>query len=156
MDSAKTRLGRVKAALAQPLKLHYQASSIALDLYLLRAVQGFANDAEVKELVARFRDLVHTAGLDDLLANQIRYAVRIAAADGQLLYEEIDKLMSLCDEIHALRGLGFFADEQSVEHFEAAVRARLRAQPKEARIVAEHQARDWNRSLWWYAESLRF
>jgi hypothetical protein len=90
----------------------------------------------------------------ELLANQTRYASRLASAPGKLIYEEIHKLFSLLDEVHALRATGHSADEALLQQMNVDVRARFAAQREEVRLVAEDRVEDWNRSFWWYADNL--
>jgi hypothetical protein len=71
------------------------------------------------------------------------------------MYEEMHKLFGLCDEIHALRSLGFSAETALLEKFERDVRARFIAEPKTARLAASYNVEPWNRDLWWYADNLR-
>jgi hypothetical protein len=54
----------------------------------------------------------------------VDYALRLATYPGDLLAEELHKLRSLYEEIVALRGLGFVADEGN-EHLGPALRRRL-------------------------------
>jgi hypothetical protein len=125
--------------------------SLAEDLYLLVEVHGIGGDSEVAELVARFRAAV--AG-SDALVRTLEYAVRLADAPGDLLGEEMYKLVSLCDEAEALRYFGFAADPALEREFAREVRARFAVQRGTAHVAAQHLAGPWNRDRWWYAENL--
>ena len=105
-------------------------------------------------LKERYWNSITTSGLEELLTTQMLYAMRLADLSGPLLYEELHKLFSLCDETHALRTLGFQADPTLHERFEQAVRLRFHRQSAEARLVAEDKAATWSVDLWWYAELL--
>jgi hypothetical protein len=92
---------------------------------------------------------------NDSLEQQARYASRLASAPGNLIYEEMHKLFSLLDDVHALRAAGHSADAVLLQQMDADARARFAAQRKMARLVAEDRAEEPNRSLWWYADNLR-
>ena len=154
MDTAEDLIREVEDELARPMRLPYQASSIALLLHELSSVYRLADDERVVALRRRFHAALEQAALPDILANQLEYASRLASAPGPLIYEEMHKLFGLCDEIHALQSQGFHADGKRVRQFEDDVRRRFAAQPNEARLAAQYNVKDWNRSLWWYAENL--
>lgn len=141
--------------LSRPLRLPHQAATVAMNLFLLTQVHGLAEDPRVTALQDRFHEALGDRSLDTVLADQLDYASRLATAPGPLLYEEMHKLFSLADEIHALRGLGGVADDVRLRRFDSELRIRLAAQAGPAHLVAEDRAEDWNRDLWWYAENLR-
>jgi hypothetical protein len=141
-------------ALGRPLGLPHQAASIAMNLFLLSQVYGLAEDPRVRDLGRRFKTAVQGAGLESVLSSQLRYAIRLASAPGRLMFEEIHKLFSLCDEVHALRALGFAADTQLLADFEASVSSRFAAQRADACVAAEHDVEPWSRNLWWFANNL--
>lgn len=141
-------------ALARPVTRPYQASAIAVKLFLLSEVHGLRGDERLVHLVQNFEQALHRAGLEDVLVHQLRYASDLSKAPGVLQYEEIHKLLSLCDEIHALRSLGHIAAEELLQGFVTNVRARFARQRKQATLAAEDKAEDWNRQFWWYAENL--
>jgi hypothetical protein len=151
---ADALLCETAAALTRPLNLPAQCVAVASNLFLLVQVHGLGQDPRVRGLQEQFRAIADTGPCQDLLSHQLRYGSRLASAPGQLLYEELHKLFSLADDVHALRALGFSADQSLVERFAADLRARFAAQPWPARLVAQDRAQDWNRSLWWYAENL--
>ena len=146
INDTRARLGRVT--------LPHQASSIGMNLFLLVHVLSYGEEDEVKDLLSNFRTLLPTWGFENLVSRQMNYAVRLAEAEGDLLYEELHKLLSICDEIHGLMKLGLAVQHELQEHFEVAVRNRLRAQGREARLAAEDKATEWNRASWWYSELL--
>jgi hypothetical protein len=143
-----------EAALARPIVSRHVASALAMNLFLLASVAGLADDPRVIELRARFEDAVHRAGFRDLAATQASYAIRLATAPGRLEYEEMHKVLSLANEIHALRQLGFSLDGRSDE-LDASLHDRFAIQRREARMAAEDKVEDWNRGLWWFAENLK-
>lgn len=54
-----------------------------------------------------FKVKVEELGFVDITETQMRYAIRLATYEGELLQEERHKLASLCEEVEALRSLGF-------------------------------------------------
>jgi hypothetical protein len=155
VDEVDELMTELRGYLSQPVRLPYQASAIVKLLFLLSSVYHLENDPGVAELGEAF-SAAYDAGLrDELLANQVRYASRLATAPGKLIYEEMFKLFSLLEEIHALRVMGYAVDESLLQQMEADVRARFSEQRKLAQLIAEDGVKEWNRSLWWYAENLR-
>jgi hypothetical protein len=146
-------LDATRRGLARPLRLPHQAAVVAMNLFLLTRVHGQAGDPRVTALQGRFREALGDRSLDEVLANQVDYASRLAAAPGPLEYEEMHKLFSLADDVHAMRSLGGTADEARLRRFGSDLRARFAAQRKLARQVAGDRVEDWNRGLWWYAEN---
>jgi hypothetical protein len=127
---------------------------MALDLFLLSQVHGSATDPAVANLLRGFREAVTRAGLGDVLNHQIAYASRLAGSLSPLSYEEMHKVFSLCDEIHALQALGYELPDDAAPRLETTLRHRFTMQRREARLVAEDKAKEWNRALWWYADNL--
>jgi hypothetical protein len=146
VDEVDELMTELRGYLSQPVRLPYQASAIVKLLFLLSSVYQLGEAFSA----------AYDAGLrDELLANQVRYASRLATAPGKLIYEEMFKLFSLLEEIHALRVMGYAVDESLLQQMEADVRARFSEQRKLAQLIAEDGVKEWNRSLWWYAENLR-
>jgi len=144
-------VARVMTAIRRPMNSHHQISSIGLDVYRLAAFHPKV-EAEVSQAVLQFRKICDDFD-PELVAHQMRYAVRIADAEGPLLYEELHKLFSLCDEIHAMIALGLNANAELAATFEDAVRRRLlKIQRREARMVAQDKSAPWKASWWWYVE----
>ena len=154
MTEIDTLFRDTEEMLARPMERPHQASAIAMNLFLLSLVHGLAQDPRVMALRATFEQAMQRAEMTDLLARQLEYASQLATAGRSLLYEEMHKLLSLCDEIHALRALGFDVDQAFLRRYEGDVRSRFDVQRKQARMVAEDKAESWNRNLWWYAENL--
>ena len=155
MDDLETLIQETRNILRRPVTLPHQASSVAMNIFLMSTVHDAAEDPRVRSLRENLREVIQSSGMDNLLERQLSYASRLASAPGELLYEEMHKLFSLCDEIHALGSLGFSAEAASRERFERDVRARFLAEPKAARLAASYNVEPWNRDLWWYADNLR-
>jgi hypothetical protein len=102
-------------------------------------------------MAMRFVKALAEHGLHDLLVeNQAKYAIRLSEARGELTYEEMHKLFSICDEVWALTKLGLTCEEDLLERFSDSVRDRLKQEPTKARLVAEDRQEPWSRRLWWY------
>jgi hypothetical protein len=153
IDSAEDLFLDAERVIDGAISRAYQASAVAMSLFLLTHVHGLGSSERVTKLRQRLDSAVRDAELD-VLPNQVRYATSLAEAKGPLEYEELHKLFSLLDDIHALRQLGFTIDAHLIEDMEHAVRARFATQQRAARMAAEDRVEDWNRALWWYAELL--
>jgi len=133
----------------------YKSSVLGLNLFLLLYVHHLQDDDQrVSPLLIRFWELASEPGIENSLDHQLRYATRLAQSGGLLLYEEMHKLFSLCDQIYALQTLGLRVTPEKLASFESAIRGRLVQQRKMAKLVAEDKLEDWKRELWWYSESL--
>lgn len=75
--------------------------------------------------------------MEDVASRHADYIVVLAESDGDLLYEELHKSFSLCDELVALEALGLVPGPELRERAESAVRSRLRRQARGARLVPE-------------------
>ncbi len=143
----ETRLG-----LATEIKLPHQAAALGMNLYRLIYELGCEDDAVVASLISAFKTRLRDMGFENLVSHQMRYAIRLADSDGQLRYEELHKLLSLCDETFGLRKLGLAEEPDVRDVFESAVRRRLRVQRADAVLVAEDRITNSNRRRWWYQE----
>lgn len=143
---------QTRRELARPVTAKGGAALITLRLYLLSDVCRLADDPRVTELRDLFRENSGGWSGDELLASQVEYASRLA--NSPLMMEEMFKLFSLLDEIHALQALGFSVDEPVFRRLEADLRVRFRAQGAIAGMAALARAEEWNRSRWWYAERI--
>ncbi len=131
-----------------------QASALGLNVLLLTDLAGAADEVERDLLRRRFDDAIRAAAFEDLAVTQTDYAIQLASAPGPLIYEEMHKLLSLANEIHALRRLGFALGDDRVEELGVELRRRFDLQRREARMAAQDKVEDWNRGLWWIAENL--
>jgi hypothetical protein len=145
---------KIEKALETTPRLPHQAASLAFELFEVAVKFGLAKDPKLQRLIALFRERLSAWGFEDILTHQLKYAVKIAESKGPLLYEEMHKLFSLCGEIEALQWMGLQPDEAIERKFRAAVQERFSKQPKVARMTAEDNRKDWNRSFWWFASLL--
>jgi len=135
-------------------KSPHQAAALAYDICLLRALDKDICEVEFDRYREAYRSVLATVELTDALTNQVNYAIRIASHSGELEYEEMFKLFTLCDSINAMQILGLKIDEQSKSEFEAALKERFRRDKKKARMVAEDLVEDWKKDWWWYVKNL--
>lgn len=144
----------IEKALATGFRMRHQASAAGECLYRLLYLHSTLESKSSKSLLARYRDCVKEAGFLDLLEHQMGYAIRLARSKASLLPEEMFKLFSLADEIHALKVLGFSAPDPVEREYVSSLAERLRSQAAQARHAAEARVDDGNRTLWWYRDTL--
>ena len=86
----------------------------------------------------RFMERAHAFGEDSaVLVNQMEYAIRLAETDCELLYEELHKLLSLCDDVFVLEAFGMRADASLKAQFESVVAERLLRRPRQAAAMGQ-------------------
>ncbi|MEM7105929.1 MAG: hypothetical protein AAF502_22530 [Bacteroidota bacterium] len=138
------------------VKLPHNASTIAYELFVLSYCFKQENDPEVKMLREVFLEKLKDWAFNDLLKRQVNYAIKLATANGRLEYEEMHKLLSLCDEIHALEYFGLYFDPILKQEYEEAVRNRFSNEKLKAKMTAIDKVEDWQKQFWWYKENLDF
>jgi hypothetical protein len=151
----RNELKSCDSALDRKIKLPHQAASIAYKIYSLSKRHSIENDPGILDLKNRFNQKLPEWGFQDLVGDQCKYAIRLSESAEKLTYEEIHKLISLCDEIMALRWMGLTTAPDLMQDFESSVRHRIAKQNKEVRLVAEDKVEEWSRSFWWYSENLK-
>lgn len=124
------------------------------NLYLLIHVLELGSDVEVEGLRVEFCTLRDANDPRTQTEGPLGYALRLATADGELLDEELGKLLSLCDEAFELEALGASVDAGLRARVDERVRARFRTQRSAASYVATAKAKGWSRERWWYADLL--
>lgn len=148
-------LRSARRGLGKNFNLPHQPSSVARDLFLLSHVYGLADDPRVRPMILRFFELLTEAGFPDLPEHQIRYAMRIAdPSHAPILFDEMFKIFSLCDEIHALQMLDLQVGEELYAEYKETLRARFSLQKRDASHAAQKLVERWSKELWWYAENL--
>lgn len=99
-------------------------------------------------LVVDFKRAVLQAGLEStLLPGHMEYAERLATSP-RLLYEEMHKLFSLCEEVLAFRSLGYEVGTDSLDRHVATVSAKLQAERSVALLVAEDLGLTADHTFW--------
>lgn len=134
----------------------HQVLDIADDLFLLIQIDDELEKNLLNELRSTFLETLTRLNMLDLMQNQMNYAIKIAEAPGKLLYEEMHKLFSLCDTIHALESLGLNSDDHLTELYETSIKNRFVIEKKKAKMVAEDKFEDRKSNFWWYKEALSF
>lgn len=145
----------VKKRLNQPINNYFDAAILGYDIYRIKNVYEILDDDEYSYLLEAYCDLLENNGLSDVLHQEINYAIKIAQSEGELEYEEMHKLFSLCDEIMALRNIGLKVDDSVYEKYIKVLRYRFSKEKKKARFVAEDLYEDWKKYYWWYSENLK-
>ncbi|NHZ99182.1 hypothetical protein [Massilia sp. CCM 8734] len=151
-ENANDLLHSISVRLDRESFLANQAAGIGFDLFLAKFVYEIP-DALTRDIFLKFWERINRSKIENILVNQINYALRLAAP-GQLEYEEVNKIFSLCDDVYALAILGFKAPEELIAEFEDKVREKLASVKKISRAVANASVEDWNRNLWWYKENV--
>lgn len=149
MIDEQKKLGEIQRVLRLDTCRYPVAGSIGLNLFLL-----LNKGVEIQILLDIFKKRLVDWELSDVLDHQMTYAIRLSGWDGELLYEEIHKLFSLCEEIHALKELSLPFSVELYEQFEKSVRMRFQLEPGKARMVAHDKKEDWNVNLWWMKENI--
>ena len=147
-------LAAILEALAREISLPHQASTVGYYLFLLLHVHNARGNPDVEGIRLRFLQSLPQWRFEGLLQHQIDYARRIADSEGNLEYEDMFKLMTLCDEVHGLEELGLNVPLEKKAEFEKSVKRRFESNRDAARFVAEDLVEDWKNDLWWYRENL--
>jgi hypothetical protein len=154
MNDKDRLIDSVEERLDAEVRLPHQACSIAYDIFTLMFKHELSDDKNVQKLASKFISLLPEWELEDLIVRQAQYAQRIANYDGVLEYEEMHKLLSLCDEIHSLEYLGLNFNEKLRQEFEESIRTRFEREKRKFKLVAEDKIEDWKQHFWWYKDNL--
>lgn len=146
-----TKADKIRTRLAKDAVLPHQAAAIGMEVFALTEELAHSDAAS---LISDFKAALQRWELQEVLANQVNYAVRLALDPHDLLYEEMHKLFSLLDEIHALGQIGLTVAPEMTEELNSAVRRRFEMQASVAALVADDRTEDWCQGLWWYADNL--
>ena len=152
MNTVEDRVAFVYQKLERESVLPGDASEIAYNIYVLAAY--FKLIEETEKLKSDFVPRLLYWDLENILDIQINYALRLAESSGKLEYEEMHKLFSLCDEIHALEFVGLNVDDEKKMAFLSSLRDRFKLEDRKAKLVCEDKVEDWKKNLWWYKENL--
>ena len=133
-----------------PFSLPREAASIALILYL--ELHDGLEKEEFERLKGKFLRAVASSQVgEDLLPSRVRYARRLATDENELIYEELHKLFSLCENIFVLTWLGFEIEDDVYAGYVADVKQRLMDQKRSAKLVAEDKSTIRDEKYWWMA-----
>jgi len=155
----KIDANEVLNSVREKLKRQYlrpaQVAALGNSIFRLKNVYKKLSDEEYHDFINEFVKLIEKLNLHDLPDGQIKYAIKLAETERELLYEEMFKLFCLCDEIVGLKGIGFEIEETLDNELKDALRYRFKREPKKARLVAEDLYEDWKKDFWWYSENLK-
>ncbi len=141
-----TSLSVIKTKLTSKRHSFHSMSTLALEivLFLFRT-----KDNDVECLLKReFLRVTIEHDLGSILNHQIQYANRIAESDS-IIFEEICKLLSLLEEIEALKYLGFTCPKEEIASLKKNVQGLITKKKKLARSIAKTYINEWNQGLWW-------
>ena len=94
-----------------PIRLYANMANIAAEIFYLKNVLG-CNSEVMADVMQIFHQRIVELEFDEILNHQMQYANRLIGYKGKLEFEEINKIKSICDEIHALKMLDFKADDE--------------------------------------------
>lgn len=132
-----------------------QVASLGNSIFRLKNVYKKLNDKDYQNFLNEFMQLIEKCDLHILLERQMEYALKLAKAGRELIYEEMFKLFCLCDEIVGLKGIGFEVDGSLNNELKEALRERFKREPKKAKHVAEDLNENWKKDYWWYSENFK-
>ncbi len=138
----------INASVALP----HQAATIGFELFLL-IIDERKHNAQLDLLLKLYLEKLPIWGFDNLHVILANYAILISSFNGELEYEEMHKLFSLCDEIYALDYLGLNLNEEKKNELNKSLRLRFSIQRKIAKIAAIRNVESWSKELWWYKEN---
>ncbi len=141
----------IKRSLARGFRNRHDAAALSYDICKFALETGKELAAELSE---EFRARVSQLSSEDILEQHIEYVVALATTERYLLYEELHKVFSLCDEIEALRFVGYSIDVQRLEQLNAALRDLFGREADRSRMVAEDKCEPWKSDWWWYRSNL--
>ena len=147
-------LDEIQLRIASGVNLPHQAATVGYYIFLLMHKFGLSDDRSILELRSGFIQSLAEWGFEDILENQMRYAMRIADYPAPLETEEIYKVFYLCDEVYGLEQIGLTVRQELKEAYRKSLRCLFFRERRRARIAAEDTVDDWSRNLWWYKENL--
>jgi len=142
----------LKRRVARGFRNRHDAAALSYDICKFAHETGKEFAAELSE---EFRIRVSQLSLEDLLEHHIEYVLSLATAKRDLLYEELHKVFSLCDEIKALRFVGYSIDGPRMAQLNAALQNLFGREADRARMVAEDKCESWKSDWWWYRSNLQ-
>ncbi|WP_339683443.1 hypothetical protein [Gimesia maris] len=110
------------------------------------------NEETAQELRNGFLNYIEVHNFQDVLQRRIEYAIKLASAERDLLYEEMLKLFYLCDEIESLITLGLEVTQSEKNSLDQALKERFVKERRCARIIANQNCEPWNSQWWWYKD----
>ncbi len=147
-------LKSIRNELAKQPKLAYQVAALGNSIVRALALHASSGESEILPLLAAFREHIKAQNLENLLDHQIEYATDIVNSEANLIFEDMFKLVSLCDEIEALRQIGLETFSTDYAEFQNSVRGRFKQERKNANAAAGCLCEPWKKGWWHYMEVL--
>lgn len=122
------------------------AADVGVEVYL----ECNASSDAKEDAVERYRRALVESNCTDVLAQEFEYAISLALADGDLVFEEMCKLYALCETTVALSRLGLSCDAGLTAALPRALRVRIGRQRGVANAAAETTRRGWSKDFWCY------
>jgi len=152
VETKESAIAAIETLIEGEVHSPHDAAEIASNIFALLSRFG-AEDPEVRQLASKFVARLSEWGLEDLLEQRVEYAMRLADSAGDLEFEEMHKLLSLCDDVFELESIGLRLTPALRRAYENAVRDRFRRQPNVAHFSAQHRTHG-HTDQWWYTEAL--
>jgi len=112
--------------------------------YINKHPHDYATELELRRNYCKYLDYYN---INNILYSQYEYAVRLAQDDSDLIYEEMMKLFSLCDNIEALAYYGFILSPSDRHDLTNALKIRFQIEPIKSHNIAELNVERW-KSHW--------
>lgn len=147
MKDEKELSRSIEKKMKEKFHLPHKVSSLIFEVFMLIYFY------ERKDWLARIpevRKVVLENGFEEIAREQAEYAIRISDSDRMIEYEEMHKLLSLCEEIFALDYLGFKLENRMKRIYVQSVTKRLLKEAKKATMVIQDKLEDWNKDIWCY------
>lgn len=153
MQSKKKLYQSIRSNLLSRPRSRHEAAYLSCDImqYLCEFCD---NEATANELRKDFTNYIEVHQFQDLLNRHIEYAITLASAERELIYEEMLKLFYLCDEIESLEALGLEFEQSEKNRLKQALKQRFAKEPRCVKIVAKQNCETWNSHWWWYQDNL--
>jgi hypothetical protein len=123
-------------------------SYLGYNIFLIKKL-SLGEENEYNSIKSNYFDILNQNNLNNLLEENIKYAIRLIEYPGKLEYEEMHKLISLCDENFALKELGLFIDNSIFLEFEKKLKNKILSERILFSVINE-KFEEWKKDIWWY------
>jgi hypothetical protein len=137
----------LEAILMRPISGNYRAALMATQL--LEATQKCGDGVSLNEVSRAFSKKLSDSGLERAAEETVDYFCSLALHQGDLMLEEMFKLVSVRDDIEAFVQLGI-CFPQSVDSIDQAFVSRILRQGKVSAMALLSLREDWKNGRWWY------
>ncbi len=153
----KRTISEIRLGLARPSRNARSSGIIASLIVALRQDQSVMDESDVLnlgKLEEAFRLRLSEADLPSPTESLMDHAITIAEHPSLLLFEEALHLLSLCDNIYALKEFGIRPSPEMEDRFHATIQRCIHREKKNFSYAAQSTVEDWQRDLWWYVCAL--